>query len=65
MAVRDEIKTVCPHCGRPLYFLINEAGGIALRSFDILENSETLKILKSSGYEFGTVQTEGGECDGK
>ena len=58
----NEVKVMCPHCGRMLYFIINETGGIALRSFDISENSETLQILRSSGYEFGgAVRSEGGE----
>lgn len=57
----DEITVVCPHCGQPLYFMVSEAGGIALRSFDIYENSETIEILKSSGYEFGTATAEGGD----
>lgn len=61
----DEISVICPHCGHQLYLVINEAGGIALRSFDIYENSETIQLLRASGYEFGrTVNPEGGEkCD--
>lgn len=57
----DEFIVTCPHCGQILTFIIKESGGVALRSFDILENSETLQILKESGYEFGTVTKEGGE----
>lgn len=57
----DEISVVCPHCGQQLYFMVSEAGGIALRSFDIYENSETIEILRSSGYEFGNAEAEGGD----
>jgi len=57
----DEISVVCPHCGQQLYLIVNETGGIALRSFDIYESSETIEILRSSGYEFGTVEAEGGD----
>ncbi len=57
----DEFTVTCPHCGQILTFIIKESGGVALRSFDIFENSETLQILKESGYEFGTVTKEGGE----
>lgn len=59
----SEISVTCPHCGQTLYFIIKENGGIALRSFDIYENSETLQILRDSGYEFGTVAEEGGDSD--
>lgn len=61
----ETIKITCPHCGMMLELIISKAGGIALRSFDIYENSESVKLIRSSGYEFGTVKTEGGECDGK
>lgn len=56
-----ELKLCCPHCGETLYFMINEAGDIALRSFDIFENSDSVCILKESGYEFGTATAEGGD----
>ena len=59
----DEIRVTCPHCGQTLYFIIKESGGIAIRSFDIYENSETIEILKSYGYEFGTAAEEGGDSD--
>ena len=56
-----EIKFICPHCGHVLYFIINENGELALRSFDICDSSETISILREHGYELGTVQEEGGE----
>lgn len=61
----DIIKVNCPHCGMILDVIISKTGGVALRSFDIQENSETVKILRDHGYEFGTVKTEGGVSDGK
>lgn len=57
----DEISVVCPHCGQQLYLIVNETGGIALRSFDIYDSSEAIEVLRSSGYELGTVNTEGGD----
>lgn len=56
-----EIKFTCPHCGHDLYFIINENEELALRSFDICDGSETVKLLREYGYELGTVTAEGGE----
>lgn len=61
-----ELNITCPHCGQIITLIVNEtADKLAVRSFDIYDNSETIRFLKLHGYEFGTNSEEGGDNDGR
>ena len=55
-----EYEIKCPNCGQTIIITVSEDNpdNIVVAFFDISDNSETIQIARSLGYEFGM---KGGE----
>ena len=51
--IKDYFKTTCPCCGQPLELFVEAGGNIAIRFYDIEDQTEVVEILKKNNIELG------------